>query len=313
MTVGLGATGASAQSDYPNRPLRVVVGYPAGGVNDILARVVAQSMTRVMGKPVVVENRPGANGIIGADSVAKAPADGYSLFFTGTPFVINASLYRKLPYDTLRDFAAVSVISTGTFMMVVNVAVPVKSANELIDLARKQPGRLSFCSSGLGAPSHLMGELLKQTARIDMIHVPYKGVAPCMADLMGGQVQVAFEAMAPLLPNVKNGKLRALAVMSEARSPVLPELPTISEATGLTGLTSPTWYAVVVAARTPPAIVARLNAVLAEVLKAPDVKDALAAQGLDPRPSTPEQLTKLMESEVTKWAAVVKAAGAVVE
>lgn len=299
--------------DFPHKPLRVVVGYPAGGVNDILARLIAQSLETVLGQPVVVENRPGANGIIGGEFVAKAAADGYTLFFTGTPFAINASLYPKLPYDTLRDFSAVSQVSTGTFLLVVNPLVPAKSARELIDLARQTPGKINFCSSGLGAPSHLMGELLKQTAQVNMVHVPYKGVAPCMTDLMGGQVQVAFEAMAPLLPHIRSGKLRALAVMGDKRSPILPDLPTIYEATGYSGLTSATWYAVLAPANTPPSVIMKLNVALADVLRMPQVKEKLASQGLDPATSSPEQLTALLRDEVTKWARVVETAGAKVE
>lgn len=304
---------AAAKDDLSARPVRVIVGYPPGGVNDILARAIGHALAKPLGTAVVVENRPGANGIVGAEVVAKSAPDGQTLFFTGTPFAINASLYPKLPYDTLRDFAPVSVVSTGTFVLVVNPTLPVTNARELIEYTRANPGKVSFCSSGSGSPAHLMGELVKQTAKIDMLHVPYKGVAPCITDLLGGQVQVAFEAMAPLLPHIRSGKLRALAVMGEERSAVLPELPTIAEATALSGLTSPTWYAVLAPAKTPPETIERLNRALGEVLRSPEVRTSLSAQGLEPRPSTPAELQKLMEGEVAKWASVVKQSGARVD
>ena len=200
----------------------MIVGFATGGVNDIMARALSGPLSAVLGQTVVVDNRPGANSTIGADLVAKSPPDGYTVFITGTPFTINASAYPKLPYDTLRDFAPVTQLATGTFILVVHPALPVKTVKELIALAKRRPGELNFCSSGQGAAPHLMGELLKLQTGIVMTHVPYKGAGPCVVDLLGGHVQLTFEAMAPLLPHVKAGRLRILAVMSDRKSPVLP-------------------------------------------------------------------------------------------
>jgi len=307
--VNAGQSGAG----YPGRPLTAVVGYPPGGVNDILARVVAEPLGKELKQSVVVENRAGANGIIGVDYAAKAAPDGYTLLFSGTPLAVNESLHPKLPYKTLGDFQGVSLIASGTFVLVVNPSLPVKSVAELIDLARKEPGKLNFCSSGSGAPSHLMGELLKQTAGIDMTHVPYRGVAPCLNDLLGNQVQLAFEALAPLLPHIQAGKLRALAVMSETRSDVLPDLPTIAEASGYKNLSAATWYGLFVPAGTPDAIVSTLNKATIQALNVPEIKQKLSALGLNVSTSTPAQLNDLLESEVKKWAEVVKASGAKVD
>ena len=298
---------------YPNKPVRIVVGYPPGGVNDILARAIAQPLGDMLGQTMVVDNRPGANSVIGADLTAKAPPDGYTVLVTGSPFAINAALYPKLPYDTLKDFTPVVQLATGTFLLAVHPALPVKSARELVALAKSRPGQLNFCSSGQGSPPHLMGELLKQTAAINMVHVPYKGAAPCVADLLAGQIQLTFEAMAPLLPQIKAGKLRALAVMSEKRSPVLPDLPTIAEATGLRGLSAGTWYGIVAPAGVPKDIVIRLNGAVARIMAQPDVKERLSGQGLEPVTGSPEQLGRLVQDEVVKWAAVVKASGASIQ
>lgn len=306
----LACTQFAYSQSYPNKPVRFVVGYPPGGVNDILARAIGQPLSDMLGQSVIVDNRPGANSVIGAELVARAPADGYTLFVSGTPFSINASLYPKLPYDTLRDFAAVTQIATGTFLLVVHPSLPVKSAQELIALAKSRPGQLNFCSSGLGSPPHLMGELLKLTVGIDMVHVPYKGAAPCVTDLLAGQIQLAFEAMAPLLPHVKAGKLRALAVMSDKRTPVLPALPTIAEATGHRGLSAGTWYGIFAPAGTPKDIVGRLNSSITKVLRIPNVNQQLSGQGLEPVMGSPEQLRELLQEEVAKWAKVIKASGA---
>ncbi len=306
-------TQLACAQDYPTHPVRLVVGYPAGGVNDILARAISQSLSERLGQPVVVDNRPGANSVLGADYVAKAAPDGYTLFMTGTPFAINASLYPKLPYDTLRDFTPVGQAASGTFLLVVNPSLPVRSPKELVAYAKSHVGQLNFCSSGPGSPPHLMGELLNQTAGLKMVHVPYKGAAPCVTDLLGGQVQLAFEAMAPLLPHIKAGRLRALAVMSDKRSAVLPELPTMAEATGLEGLTVDAWYGMLAPKGTPQPIIAKLNGVLREVMTLPQVKEQLSAQGLDPATGSPDQLGRILESDVARWATVVKASGATVQ
>jgi tripartite-type tricarboxylate transporter receptor subunit TctC len=304
---------AWAQHDYPSHPVHLVVGYPAGGVNVILARVISQNLSERLGQPVVVDNRPGANSVVGADYAAKSAPDGYTLFMTGTPFAINATLYPKLPYDSLGDFTPVGQTASGTFLLVVNPSLPVRSPKELIEYARSHVGQLNFCSSGPGSPPHLMGELLNQTAGVKMVHVPYKGAAPCVTDLLGGQVQLAFEAMAPLLPHIKAGRLRALAVMSDKRSSVLPQLPTMAEATGLEGLKVDAWYGVLAPKGTPQPVVAKLNAALREVMTLPRVKEQLSAQGLDPATGSPGQLADILQSDVGRWAAVIKASGATVQ
>ena len=303
---------ALAQS-YPARPVRMIVGFATGGVNDIMARALSGPLSAVLGQTVVVDNRPGANSTIGADLVAKSPPDGYTVFITGTPFTINASAYPKLPYDTLRDFAPVTQLATGTFILVVHPALPVKTVKELIALAKRRPGELNFCSSGQGAAPHLMGELLKLQTGIVMTHVPYKGAGPCVVDLLGGHVQLTFEAMAPLLPHVKAGRLRILAVMSDRKSPVLPDIPTIEQATGIRGLSAGTWYGIVAPASTPREAINRLNAALARVVNEPKMRQWLADQGLDPVTGSPEDLGALLQSEVSKWARVVKAANVTVQ
>jgi len=310
--VAMAALPAVAQT-YPAKPMRLVVGYPAGGVNDIIARAIGDPLAAMLGQSVVVDNRPGANSTIGADLVAKSPPDGYTLFVTGTPFTINASLYRKLPYDTLRDFAPVVQLATGTFILVVHPVLPVKSAKELVALAKRRPGELNFCSSGQGAPPHLMGELFKLQTGVDMSHVPYKGAGPCVVDLLGGHIQLTFEAMAPLLPHVKAGRLRVLALMSEKRSPVLPEIPTIEEATGIAGLSAGTWYGMLAPAATPRAIVTRLNGALIQIMGDAKMRSRMSDQGLDPVTGSPEDLAALVKSEVAKWARVVQAARVTVQ
>lgn len=310
--LGCGSPPVLAQP-YPAKPVRLIVGYPTGGVNDILARAIGDPLAAALGQSMVVDNRPGANSSIGADLVAKAAPDGYSLFVTGTPFTINASLYQKLPYDTLRDFAPVTQLATGTFLLVVHPALPVRSAKELIALAKRRPGELNFCSAGQGAPPHLMGELFKLQTGIAMSHVPYKGASPCVVDLLGGHIQVTFEAMAPLLPHVKAGKLRNLAVMSDQRSSVLPDIPTIEESTGIAGLSAGTWYGIVAPAATPRPVVNRLNAALVQVMNDPRMRKRLVDQGLDPVTGTPEDLAALLKSEVAKWARVIKAAQVTVQ
>ncbi len=312
LLLACGMSPAMAQN-YPAKPVRLIVGYPTGGVNDILARAIGDPLAAALGQTMIVDNRPGANSSIGADLVAKAAPDGYTLFVTGTPFTINASLYQKLPYDTLRDFAPVTQLATGTFLLVVHPSLPARSVKELIALAKRRPGELNFCSAGQGAPPHLMGELFKLQTGIAMSHVPYKGAAPCVVDLLGGHIQVTFEAMAPLLPHVKAGKLRNLAVMSDRRSSVLPDVPTIEESTGIAGLSAATWYGIVAPAATPRPVVNRLNAALVQVMGDAKMRQRMAEQGLDPVTGTPEELASLLKAEVAKWARVIKAAQVTVQ
>jgi tripartite-type tricarboxylate transporter receptor subunit TctC len=309
----LGCAGAASAQAFPSKPVRFVIGYPPGGVNDILARVLAPPLGQLLEQPVVIDNRPGANGTVGADHVAKSQPDGYTLWLTGTPFAINAGLYAKLAYDTVKDFTPVARVATGTFILVVHPSVPANSVRELVALAKSRPGSLNYASSGQGAPSHVMGELFKLATETSIVHVPYKGAGPAVTELLAGQVQVAFEGLPPLLPHVRAGRLRALAVMNQKRSPALADLPTIAEATGQANLGADTWYALFAPAGTPAQVVQRVNGALLQVLGRPDVGEKLAAQGLDPSPSTPGELGMQIISEVAKWSRVVKSAGIKIE
>jgi tripartite-type tricarboxylate transporter receptor subunit TctC len=290
-----------------------VVPFPPGGATDILARDVAQKLTEAWGQSVVVDNRPGAGGNIGSELVAKAPPDGYTLLMgTVGTHAINASLYAKMPYDHIRDFAPVILVAGVPNVLVVNPALPVNTVAELIAYAKANPGKLNFASSGNGTSIHLSGELFKVMAGVQMTHVPYKGSAPAVADLISGQVQLMFDNLPPSLPQIKAGKLRALAVTSSTRAPALPDVPTMAEA-GLPGFEASSWFGVLAPAGTPPAIVAKLNAEIARWLATPEAKERLSKQGADAAGGSPEDFVKHIAAETTKWAKVVKDSGAKVD
>ncbi|QHE89310.1 Bug family tripartite tricarboxylate transporter substrate binding protein [Hydrogenophaga sp. BPS33] len=293
---------------YPSRPVKAVVAYPPGGVNDILVRHMAPTLGNALGQPLVVENVAGANGVIGNQYAARATPDGYTILFSSTPLAINASLYPNLPFDTLRAFKPVSMILKGTFVMAVHPSVPARTAKEFIELARSAPGKYNFCSSGIGSPAHLNGELLKQASKTSFVHIPYRGAGPCISDLVGGKVEVVFEGLAPLLPHIQSGRLRALAVMGEARSPALPDVPTIAEATGLNGLSADAWYGVFVPANTPDAVVNTLHDAIGKTMTNADVAKRLAELGLNAALSTPDELAQRLRSDVAKWERVIKTA-----
>ena len=312
---GLAATGdaLSQAPAYPTRPIRLVVPFPPGGATDILARDVAQKLTEAWGQSVVVDNRPGAGGNIGAELVAKAAPDGYTLLMgTVGTHAINASLYAKMPYDHIRDFAPVILVASVPNVLEVNPALPVNSVAELIAYAKANPGKLNFASSGNGTSIHLSGELFKVMAGVQMTHVPYKGSAPAVADLISGQVQLMFDNLPPSLPQIKAGKLRALAVTSSARAPALPDVPTVAEA-GLPGFEASSWFGVLAPAGTPPAIVARLNAEIAKWLATPEAKERLSKQGADAAGGSPEDFVKHIAAETAKWSKVVKDSGAKID
>ena len=306
----LAATGAFAQG-YPTKPIKVVVPYPPGGPTDIVARVVSQKLSEQTGQQFLVENRPGAGGNIGAEAVAKAPADGYTLLVATTAHAINPSLFKSLNYQLLKDFVPVSQLTSGPLVIVVNPALPAKNVAELIALAKAKPGTLSFASSGNGQSTHLSAELFSSMAGVKMNHVPYKGSAPALTDVMGGQAALMFDTMLSAMPHVKSGKLRALAVTSAKRSPAAPELPTVAET--LPGYEAIAWNNLLAPAGTPKDVIAKLSAELKKVLDQPDVKERFAAQGFAAAWTTPEASTAFMQSEVDKWAKVVKASGATVD
>jgi tripartite-type tricarboxylate transporter receptor subunit TctC len=309
----LQCAGAFAQS-YPLKPIRLVVPYPAGGPLDIMARAIGQKLTEAWSQPVLVDNRAGAGGNIGADLVAKSPADGYTLLMGAVAtHAINPTLYGKLPYDPVKDFAPVALVAQVPNILVVNPAVPAKSVRELIELARARPGYLNFGSGSTGSTGHLAGELFNTMAGVKMVHIPYKGGAPAMADLLAGQVQLMFDNLANALPNVKAGRLRALAVTTLARSPAMPELPTVAES-GLPGFDLTTWFGVMVPAGTPPEIVAKLNAEIVRALNANDMRERLAKMGAEaPVNNTPDRFAAFIRTEAAKYAQVVKDSGAKVE
>jgi len=304
--------GAQAPA-YPTKPIRLVVPFPAGGATDILAREVAKHLTDAWGQSVVVDNRPGAGGNIGSELVAKAAPDGYTLEMgTVGTHAINASLYSKMPYDHVRDFVPVILVAGVPNVLEVNPALPVNSVQELIAYAKANPGKLNFASSGSGTSIHLSGELFKVMAGVQMTHVPYKGSAPALQDLIGGQVQLMFDNLPPSLPQIKAGKLRALAVTSAARAPALPDTPTVAEA-GLPGFEASSWFGVLAPAGTPPEIVNKLNAEIAKWLASPGAKEKLANVGANIAGGTPEDFARHIQAETTKWAKVVKESGAKVD
>lgn len=295
---------------YPSKPIRIVAPFPPGGPADILSRIIGHKLSQSWGQQVIVDNRPGAGGNIGADLVAKAAPDGYTLLlgFVGT-HAINASLYAKMPYDNVKDFEPVSQIAAVTIVLVVHPSVPALSIKELIALAKSKPGQLTFGSPGNGTPQHLAGQLFNTMADVDMLHVPYKGAVPALTDLLGGQVSMIFSSMPPALPLVKTGKIRALGVTSATRSPATPAIPTITES-GLPGYEVNNWYGILAPRGTPKEIVSKLNAEIVKILNMPDVKESLAVQGAEPVSGTPEQFAAYIKAETEKWAKIVKYSGA---
>jgi len=302
------SAGASA-AQYPSRPIHLVVPFSAGGTTDLLARIIAQKLGESFNVPVIVDNRPGAGGNIGSDTVAKAAPDGYTLVLgTVGTHAINASVYKKMPYDPSKDFAPISLVATTPNILVVNPSLPVKSVKDLIALAKSKPGKLTFASSGVGSSVHLSGELFKSMAGVDMVHVPYKGSGPAIVDLIGGQVDMMFDNMPSSLPYVKNGKLKAIAVTSAKRSSVVPDIPTIAES-GVPGFEATAWWGLLAPAGTPVEIVGKLNAAVVKALGQPEVAKRLLALGAEPASDTPEQFAAFIKSEKAKWSKVVKFAG----
>jgi tripartite-type tricarboxylate transporter receptor subunit TctC len=302
------AATSSAQA-YPSRPIRFIVPFPPGGGNDIVGRIVAQRLNEALGVPVVVDNRGGAGGTIGTDLTSKAPPDGHTMLVNNISLAVNATLYPKLPYDTLKDLAPVSLLGRQPNLIVVHPAVPAGSVKDLLAMARAKPGQVIYGSGGVGTAGHLATELFMLMTRTDMVHVPYKGLGPALVDLMGGRLQMVVSTLASALPQIKGGKLKPLAVTTAKRSSFFPELPTIAEA-GVPGYEFSTWYGLVLPGRTPKSIVDRLNAETVKVLETPALKEQFSTQGLEASPSSPAEFGDYLKSEVAKWSKVVKASGA---
>ena len=297
---------------YPERPVRIIVPFPPGGGNDLLARAMGQRLSETMGQQFIVDNRGGAGGLVGGQIAATSAPDGYTLFLGSMGGLAhNPALRPDLPYNPLRDFTAITLLVTSPFLLVVHPTVPAKSTQDLLALARAKPGALNYGSAGAGSSLHLTSEYFKHVAKVNIVHVAYKGTGPALADLLGGQVQMVFSTIAPALPHVKAGKLRGLGVSTAKRVRGAPDIPTVAEA--VPGFQVDNWQGIVAPARTPPAVIERLNRELTAILKSPSMVDILAAQGLDPAPGTPAQFEKLIRTEIEKWTQVVKVAGIKIE
>ena len=309
------APAAFAQESYPSKPIRMIVPFAAGGPTDIVARVMSAKMAEHLGQPLVVENRAGAGGNIGADAVARAPGDGYTLLMaTVSTHAINPGLYRSMPYDPVRDFAPVGQVGVTPIVLAVNRAIPVHDVKSLIVFVRANPGRYSYGSSGLGSILHLCGEAFKSTVGgLDVVHVPYRGSAPMMADLVAGQIAVAFDALPTVLPQLQAGAIRAIGAGMASRARALPELPTLQEQ-GIAGFECYTWNAILAPARTPAPIVTQLAGAMAKAMADPAVVKRLQDAGVDPTPGqTPEKTAEFIKTELAKWAPIIRASGAHVD
>ena len=306
------AVAQSGTSNFPDKPIKIVVTFTTGGAPDILARLIGERLTAAWGQPVIVDNKPGAGGNLGADFVAKAPPDGYTIVVgTVGTHSINGALYSKMPYDMVKDFTPITLLATTPNMLVINNDVPAKNLKDFIALGKKE-GKMTFASSGAGTSIHVSGELFKTMTGIDMVHIPYKGRATAIPDLLGGRVTMMFDNMPSSLALVREGKLRALGVTSSMRSPAAPDIPTIAES-GLPGFDAVSWFALFAPANTPKPIIDKLQTEVRKILKTPDIRKRLADNGLDPVGGTPEELAAYQKSEIGKWAKVVKDSGAKVD
>ncbi|MDB5811420.1 MAG: extra-cytoplasmic solute receptor BugT [Betaproteobacteria bacterium] len=297
-------------ADFPDKPVRFVVGFTPGGPSDIVARLLGQKLAEAWSQQVVIDNRAGAGGNIAAEIVAKAPGDGYTLLLGNNSILAtNAALYSKLNFDPVKDFAPVILVASQPNILVVHPSLPIKTVKDLIALAKSKPGQLNYASSGSGAAAHLSGELFKAMAHVDLVHIPYKGAAPALNDVLAGQDQLMFATSLSVVPHIKSGRLRALAVTTAKRMQAMPELPTVAEA-GVPGFEATTWHGVVVSAATPQALVNRINADLAKVLQAPDVRERFTVLGAEVIGGSPEDFSAYIKKEIPKWTKVVKDSGA---
>ena len=305
--VVLAAAMPALAQDYPNRPIRFIVPYPPGGGTDVVARIMSDALAADLGQPIIIDNRGGAAGNVGTDIAAKAPADGYNILFTLSSHTINPKLYDKLPFDVERDFVPISLAALIPQILVVHPSVPANNVQELIALAKANPGKLNYASVGTGSPGHIAGELFKIKTGVDIVHIPYKGGGSAVVDTIGGQVQLLFVSMPAAWQHVKAGKLKAIAVASAKRSVAAPDLPTIAES-GVPDYAVESWYGALAPAKTPPAAVARLNAAFAKVLGNPQIKEKLLAQGAEAAPSTQAEMDRVIKEELEKWDLVIKTA-----
>ena len=305
------AQNARPAGDYPQKPLRIIVGYPAGGPTDVIARTLAQKLSLAFGQQVIVDNRPGASGMIGAELAVKAPPDGYTLLTVPITYAVTPSVYPKMPYDAEKDLAPVALVAAAPFILVVHPTLPVKTVKDLIALAKSRPGQINFASASNGGMPHLAGELFNSMAGVKLTHIPYKGAAPATVDLLAGQVSLMFNNMLSAMPQVKTGKLRAIAVTSAKRSAAVPDLPTVAET--IPGYEASGWYGAFAPAATPREIIARLNVEMNKLMRLPDVAQRLAGDGVEAISMTPAEFGAYLHNEIVKWGKVVKSSGATVD
>jgi tripartite-type tricarboxylate transporter receptor subunit TctC len=307
--LAFGCTALSASADsWPSRPVKIVVGYPAGGASDVAARIVGEKLAQRLGQPVIIENKPGAAGNIGADFVAKAPPDGYTLLLGTISLSVNPSLYSKMTYDPVKDFTGISMISSTPFVLLVNAQAPYQSVKDLVAAARAHPGEIPYATAGNGSGSHLFMEQFSSMAGIKLKHIPYKGAAPAMTDVLGNQVSLTFDNILTTLPHIKSGKLRALAVSTAKRSTVQPDVPSLAES-GVPGFDATAWFGLFAPAATPADVVQSLSRQVAEIVNEPETRAKLLKLGGEPVSSTPEAFNAFFRGEVARWAKVVKSAG----
>ncbi|WP_233235099.1 tripartite tricarboxylate transporter substrate binding protein [Bordetella sp. LUAb4] len=298
----------SAAADYPERPVKLIVPYAPGGSADIVARMVSDEWAKALGRAIVIENRGGAGGNVGVDAVAKSAPDGYTIGLQTVSLAINPSLFPNMPYDTLKDLAPISMVASSQHVLVVNNAVPAQTVQELIALAKKEPGKLTYASAGPGSTFHMAAELFKAVAGVDIVHIPYRGGGPALIDVMSGQVQLCFPVLAAAQGQIQGGKIRALGVTGTKRSPLMPDVPTIAEA-GLPNYSFDTWFIVFVPAHTPQPVIDKLNETLVKVLKSRPIADRMAREGFEATPSTPAQARQRLETEIPQWNKLVKDRG----
>ena len=310
LAVACAVEGEACAQAFPAKTVRFISGFAAGGGNDIMARLLGQKLAEMWGQQVVVDNRPGANTIVAMQILAGAPADGHTIFMASTTLAINASLYAKLPYDTVADFTPIGIAARAPLVLVVNNALPARNVRELIALGKSHPGKLSFGSSGAGNSTHLVPEMFKAAAGIDMVHIAYKGTGIALIDVMSGQIPLAFSGILPALPYIRAGRLRGMAVTTLQRSPAAPDMPTLAES-GLPGFEATEWFGIIGPARMPGPVVMRINSDLGNVVKAPDIRERLINDGgLPAGDMRPDEFAAFIKSEIAKWGKAVKASGA---